>query len=103
PPNQASITSLHNAKPKLAISHLHGIILTNLLPVIMQTTEQAASGIFPSLSRANHDCRPNANYYFHVKSFTGQFRAMYPISEGEEITIQYTTLEASRETRRADL
>jgi hypothetical protein len=37
----------------------------------------------------NHDCRPNANYFFDPETFTHQVHAVRPIHPGEEITITY--------------
>lgn len=39
--------------------------------------------------RINHDCRPNADYYFDPESLTQYVHALRPIVEGEEITITY--------------
>ncbi|KAJ6558509.1 hypothetical protein DFH09DRAFT_1037028 [Mycena vulgaris] len=61
------------------------------------------SGLFPTLCRANHDCSPNANFFFNPRSFTGQFHAVRSIAKDEEITVLYTELAASREERRAQL
>ncbi|KAJ7287018.1 hypothetical protein C8J57DRAFT_1282560 [Mycena rebaudengoi] len=88
---QASITSLHNAEPKLALGHIHGVILSNALP----TTVLGKT--------ANHDCYPNAAFFFNIESFTGRFYAARPIAEGEEITISYTLLALSRKERQAEL
>lgn len=37
----------------------------------------------------NHDCRPNADYYFDVETFTHNIHAVRPIAAGEEITVSY--------------
>ncbi|KAJ6631446.1 hypothetical protein B0H10DRAFT_1658749, partial [Mycena sp. CBHHK59/15] len=58
---------------------------------------------FPRLSRANHDCAPNAHYFFCRESFTGRFHALRRIGAGEEITVAYTDLAAPRAQRQADL
>jgi hypothetical protein len=39
--------------------------------------------------RANHDCRPNANYYFDTQTLTQHVHALTTIAAGEEITITY--------------
>ncbi|KAJ7690648.1 hypothetical protein B0H17DRAFT_1011340 [Mycena rosella] len=61
------------------------------------------SGLFPTLCRANHDCAPNANFFFNPRTFTGQFRAVRPVAKDEEITVLYCELAASRQVRRAEL
>jgi hypothetical protein len=41
------------------------------------------------VSRMNHDCRPNAEYYFDPTTFAQHVHAARPIAAGEEITISY--------------
>ncbi|KAJ7503124.1 hypothetical protein B0H11DRAFT_2223216 [Mycena galericulata] len=104
PTAQASITSLHNAQPPTdEAGHVRGVILTNALAAKMPHTKELFPALFPHLSRANHDCSPNAHYFFCKESFTGRFHAVRSIAEGEEITIQYTDLMAPRERRQEDL
>ena len=45
--------------------------------------------VFPEISRMNHDCRPNADYYFDPQTFTHNIHAVRPIMPGEEITVSY--------------
>lgn len=45
--------------------------------------------VFPEISRMNHDCRPNADYYFDPHTFTHNIHAVRPIMPGEEITLSY--------------
>jgi hypothetical protein len=47
----------------------------------------------------NHDCRPNANYFFDRDTFTHQVHAVRAIYPGEEITISYINPIQSREKR----
>ncbi|PBK64986.1 hypothetical protein ARMSODRAFT_842231, partial [Armillaria solidipes] len=47
-------------------------------------------GIFPLLSRANHDCTSNSHHFFKFSSFTGEFCTMRDILRGDEVTISYT-------------
>ncbi|KAH9843722.1 uncharacterized protein C8Q71DRAFT_698227 [Rhodofomes roseus] len=44
------------------------------------------------ISRANHDCIPNAHYHWHRARWCGQLHATRDIAAGEEITVKYTTL-----------
>jgi SET domain-containing protein len=37
----------------------------------------------------NHDCRPNADYYFDPETLAQHIHAIRPIAAGEEITISY--------------
>lgn len=45
--------------------------------------------IFPEIARMNHDCRPNADYYFDLETTAQYVHAVRPIYPGEEITITY--------------
>ncbi|QDS67957.1 hypothetical protein FKW77_008975 [Venturia effusa] len=47
------------------------------------------AAIFPETARINHDCRPNAGYYFDKPTFTHKVHATREISSGVEITISY--------------
>ncbi|KAJ7078864.1 SET domain-containing protein [Mycena belliarum] len=86
---------------------LVGILNTNCCTIPLAPSPSgiptAYSGLFPTLCRANHDCAPNANFFFNPQSFTGQFHAVRPIAKGEEITVLYSELAASRQERRAEL
>ncbi|KAJ7874740.1 hypothetical protein B0H14DRAFT_2717335 [Mycena olivaceomarginata] len=81
-----------------------GTLLTNYQPVtIPDASGTEYSGLFPILCRANHDCSPNANFFFNSRSFTGQFHAVRDIAKDEEITAMYSELAAPRHQRRAEL
>jgi len=41
------------------------------------------------VSRLNHDCRPNCDYYFDHDTLTHTVRATRDIHPGEELTITY--------------
>lgn len=44
---------------------------------------------FPETSRMNHDCRPNADYYYDPNTMTHNIHAVRRINIGEEITVSY--------------
>ncbi|KLU87399.1 hypothetical protein MAPG_06399 [Magnaporthiopsis poae ATCC 64411] len=44
---------------------------------------------FPEISRMNHDCRPNADYYYDPETMTHNVHAVRRINIGEEITVSY--------------
>ncbi|KAI0655332.1 SET domain-containing protein [Cubamyces menziesii] len=104
---------LGSAYPQSEFDVVPGILNTNCLEISISDGDSPGdhdpdphdsfAGLFPTLSRANHSCRPSANYYFSVRSFTGQLWATEDISPGEEITITYTPLTAPRMERRAFL
>ena len=61
------------------------------------------SGLFPEIAMMNHDCRPNAAYFFDEQTMTHFVHATRPIHPGEEITITYINGEAYRHSRIKDL
>ncbi|KAG6828846.1 hypothetical protein H0H92_006605 [Tricholoma furcatifolium] len=60
-------------------------------------------GVFLIINRCNHSCGPNAAHKWDPTSFSTSLYALRPISPGEEITIIYTDVTQSRDTRRAHL
>ncbi|KAK6843827.1 hypothetical protein PG987_004687 [Apiospora arundinis] len=78
-------------------SRVNKIILTNAFDIDNTgvVTKQAEGDreswytVFPEISRMNHDCRANADYYFDVETFTHNIHAVRPIFAGEEITVSY--------------
>jgi len=63
-----------------------GIFCTNSFML-----EEGRSGIFPSVSRFNHSCRPNCSFTGEKVNgkFTIRVRAAREIKENEELTISY--------------
>ncbi|KAJ9155130.1 SET domain protein [Pleurostoma richardsiae] len=59
--------------------------------------------VFPEISRFNHDCRPNADYYFDLETLSQHIHAIRPIAAGEEISITYIDPVMSRSRRRQKL
>ncbi|RVX71579.1 hypothetical protein B0A52_03763 [Exophiala mesophila] len=51
---------------------------------------QAHLAVFPEVSRVNHDCSPNSQFYLDSDSLTHFVRAVRPIAENEEVTIAYS-------------
>ncbi|KIW10147.1 hypothetical protein PV08_11108 [Exophiala spinifera] len=45
--------------------------------------------VFPEISRLNHDCAPNAQYYMQPEALTHVLRATRDVREGEELSISY--------------
>ncbi len=67
----------------------------------IETCVCAGVGLYPVGAMINHSCTPNA-----MQSFTGRrivFRAIKTIAAGEEVTISYVELAATRAERRAAL
>jgi hypothetical protein len=102
---RASIMSLKNCMGA-EMDEVPGILRTNYLQVDLVDEPQEVDGYlgcFPTLSRANHDCSPTANYFFSFKTFTGQFWATRNIAKDQEITIMYTHLLRPHSERQAML
>ncbi|EMD88542.1 hypothetical protein COCC4DRAFT_76733 [Bipolaris maydis ATCC 48331] len=57
------------------------------------------TGLFPEIAMMNHDCRPNAAYFFDQDTMTHYVHAIRPIYPGEEITITYINNEVTRVQR----
>jgi hypothetical protein len=57
--------------------------------------------VVPETARLNHDCRPNAMYYFDRNTLTHYTHATRTIYAGEEITITYVDPLQTRKKRRA--
>lgn len=55
------------------------------------------------MQRLNHDCRPNAHYYFDGLHLVQHTRALRSIAPGEEITISYINPLQVRSARRETL
>ena len=60
------------------------------------------NGVCLKMSRFNHSCRPNAQYFWNVDTNTRDVRALRKIKQGEEITLSYNST-LSREERRTYL
>jgi len=58
-------------------------------------------GLFPLASIFNHSCLPNCTYTNEGAHLT--IRLLRPVSEGEELCINYTELYSARDERRAEL
>ncbi|KAH7397196.1 hypothetical protein BKA66DRAFT_408712 [Pyrenochaeta sp. MPI-SDFR-AT-0127] len=61
------------------------------------------SAVFPEIAMLNHDCRPNAAYFFDEETLTHFVHATRTIYPGEEITITYIDNEMNRAKRMAKL
>ncbi|KAJ4376394.1 hypothetical protein N0V83_001677 [Neocucurbitaria cava] len=57
------------------------------------------SGLFPEIAMMNHDCRPNAAYFWDARTMTHYVHALRDILPGEEITITYIDNEQPRAKR----
>ncbi|KAF9463577.1 hypothetical protein BDZ94DRAFT_1258594 [Collybia nuda] len=80
-----------------------GIDLAFPLGMEKDPTAKEYGAVFLKINRSNHSCGPNAAHKWDLASFSSSLYALRPISVGEEITMIYTDVTASREVRRAKL
>ncbi|KAF2787449.1 SET domain-containing protein [Melanomma pulvis-pyrius CBS 109.77] len=59
--------------------------------------------VLPEIAMLNHDCRPNAAYFWDEETLSHYVHATQTIYPGEEITITYINNERSRAKRMANL
>ena len=97
---QEQVLGLANSQE--GVGRLAGVALTNMLPL----AEPGAFGIFPTIARVNHSCRPNTNHYqVEGRGWTSgaqeteggeggveSLRVVSQVEEGEEVTISYRSL-----------
>lgn len=76
-------------------------INTNNFEVILNDISHSA--VFPEIAMLNHDCRPNAAYFFDDATLTHYVHAIRTIQPGEEITITYIDNEKERAKRMSKL
>ncbi|KAK7033235.1 SET domain-containing protein [Favolaschia claudopus] len=106
PASRNALMLLRNAQPETPdVGMVRGILLTNALAAKITHLPNAPlfPSVFPTICRANHDCTPNAHYVFCAETFCGQLFALHNMAQGEEITIGYTELAATKATRRESL
>ena len=72
-----------------------GVFVTNALPMGSYTV----LGIYPTVARINHSCKPNAHHFYNEDDKTEEVWVMEPIQAGEEITISYIRTFCSRNFR----
>ncbi|KAI0348154.1 SET domain-containing protein [Trametopsis cervina] len=73
----------------------------HFLPMV--GSDQYISGLFEIICRANHSCRPNANYYWNNVLGKEVLHAILDIEEGSEIEVNYVADERAGSDRRAYL
>ncbi|UNI17031.1 hypothetical protein JDV02_003410 [Purpureocillium takamizusanense] len=69
----------------------------------IETADGTYYGVFPEIARLNHDCRPNAAYFFDQQSFTHYVHVVTTVAPGTELTITYVDPHMSRSQRRRQL
>ncbi|GAB1320204.1 hypothetical protein MFIFM68171_10414 [Madurella fahalii] len=83
--------------------HIDKLIDTNSFNIYPDDGDEEGSdtmfGVFPEISRMNHDCRPNADYRFDRDTLAQYVTALRDIFPGEEITLTYIDPEMKRAAR----
>jgi hypothetical protein len=70
----------------------------------IRMTNSFHNGVCLKMSRFNHSCRPNAEYFWNRETGTRDARAVREIGRGEEITLGYRQMwTLTREERRRSL
>ncbi|KAE9985668.1 hypothetical protein EG328_007082 [Venturia inaequalis] len=83
----------------LALHKHHGgdaiddLMRTNAFGAYYGDPDVLHNNLLPRISRFNHDCRPNAHYYFDTETMTQYVHAVRTINPGEEVLINYTDAE----------
>ncbi|KAG6884617.1 hypothetical protein C0993_009529 [Termitomyces sp. T159_Od127] len=100
PPSKELFGMLYNCKtndPKDVV----GIIGTNALGIgrLPGPYEYDYAALFILISRINHSCIPNAEYYWDLKTFKSYIVASRPIAADEQVFIAYTPIFESRAER----
>ncbi|KAJ7572618.1 hypothetical protein C8J56DRAFT_790580 [Mycena floridula] len=90
-------------------SHIEGIMQTNALSIELAIPDvpnpeiSTHRALFLNVSRCNHSCGPNAVWKWDAESFSLTLQAVRPISDGQEVTIQYIDSTLPRDQRREKL
>ncbi|EHK49401.1 hypothetical protein TRIATDRAFT_183670, partial [Trichoderma atroviride IMI 206040] len=66
---------------------------------VLELNEVTYYAVFPETARLNHDCRPNAAYFFDKQTLTHYVHAITDITPGTEITITYVDPHMPRQKR----
>ncbi|KAK3823274.1 MAG: hypothetical protein J3Q66DRAFT_279252 [Benniella sp.] len=99
--NRKVFFSLSNAfQEDPLLPHSTGIIRTNALPLGRVSHEGA---VYPTLSRINHSCVPNAMHTWNPLTMKGYINATREIPADSEIFLDYMPLPIRRPERRAVL
>ncbi|KAK4661630.1 uncharacterized protein QC763_706210 [Podospora pseudopauciseta] len=85
--------STHDGIERTHIERIDKICSTNAFDIDPDSDDETQDHgfyvVFPEIARMNHDCRPNADYYFDHETLTQYIHAIRDISPGEELTLSY--------------
>ncbi|KAJ7176360.1 hypothetical protein C8R43DRAFT_1102287 [Mycena crocata] len=89
-PAPMKISSPSSFNSSSFVSHLNGVMTTNVVTMSILPLWEPQSLLLPIYSRMNHSCSPSVASFFDPYSLTVEFRAKRHIREGEEIFSSYT-------------
>ncbi|KAI4591634.1 hypothetical protein KJ359_012751 [Pestalotiopsis sp. 9143b] len=84
---------------KIILTNSFDIQISGVVAKRHDEDEENFYTVFPEISRMNHDCRPNADYYFDPATLAQHIHASRPIAAGEEITISYIDAVQTKQDR----
>ncbi|PLW46206.1 hypothetical protein PCANC_08806 [Puccinia coronata f. sp. avenae] len=100
---RAAVASLHGVG-ETEDEFVSNVIDSNMFAAKLFGDESMQFGSLVLMpSRLNHACRPNVVYYVDHETQLLHLKAIESIAKGEELTISYRALDATREARRSDL
>ncbi|CAN8096393.1 unnamed protein product [Discula destructiva] len=86
------------------VERVEKILRTNAFDVsVLDDGETGLYVVFPEISRFNHDCRPNADYWFDQETLVQHVYATRAIYPGEEISLSYMNPVRTRAKRQQKL
>ncbi|KAK4177469.1 hypothetical protein QBC36DRAFT_327028 [Triangularia setosa] len=85
--------STHDGIERTHIERIDKICSTNAFDIDPDNDDEIQDHgfyvVFPEIARMNHDCRPNADYYFDHETLSQYIHAIRDIAPGEELTLSY--------------
>ena len=97
-PNLPNIDEIQKEIPKWNVTLLRDFSVLNLGDIDVETAVEVSqifdtnafhNGMFLKMSRFNHSCVSNAEYFWNEKENVREIRSISNIAEGEEITVTY--------------
>ncbi|EGG02378.1 uncharacterized protein MELLADRAFT_91461 [Melampsora larici-populina 98AG31] len=85
------------------VERVHTAIARNAFETPHGSEEVLHYAVVPEPSVFNHECRPNSAFFFDKKTLRVYINAVRDIAMGEEITIAYRDMKASRAERQASI
>ncbi|KAK4458776.1 hypothetical protein QBC42DRAFT_276040 [Cladorrhinum samala] len=95
--------STHDDTDRTYIQRVDKIAATNAFDIEPDEDDEVQDYgfyvVFPEIARMNHDCRPNADYYYDHETLTQYIHAVRDVFPGEELTLSYINPIMKRKAR----